>query len=259
MRLSVCAALAIVLSPLTSFADDLSYQFETSVASSYVYRGIVQYAERDVPSSQSTAAVTLDHVAGGTVSIVAWNATAMSDYGRQPGNALEFDLSAGYTRRVGDTAITAGYMAYLFPDHMAGTPIDAAHELSLVVAHDTPYVTPFAGVYGEFVRQQGAYLTAGAGHDFKLGAFTVTPTASVGAAAYRKYLGSEQSASPHLNDVTAACAGKLDLGHGMYALARLSYAVRLTPSDLVPDMDWGMQGMQGRQSLFGAISLGVAR
>jgi hypothetical protein len=258
MRLSFCTAAAIVLAPMTSFADDpsVNYQLETSMATNYVFRGIEQYTTHDVPSSQNTAALTLDHVGSGTLSFTMWNATAMSDYSRQPGNSLELDLSTAYTLHHDDTAVTVGYMAYLFPDHMAGTPLDGAHELSVAVSQETPYVTPFVGVYGEFVRQQGAYVTAGATHDYKSGRWTVSPTASIGAAAYRKYLGTDQSASPHINDVTAACAGKVDLGEGVYALARLSYSVRLTPSDLVPEMDWGMHG---RQSLFGALSIGVAR
>jgi hypothetical protein len=258
MRLSFCAAVAIVLAPMTSFADDLSvnYQLETSMATNYVFRGIVQYTNHDVPSSQNTAAITFDHVGGGSLNFTMWNATAMSEYGRQPGNALELDLSTAYTLHHDDTAVTVGYMAYLFPDHMAGTPVDGAHELSVAVAQETPYVTPFLGVYGEFVRQQGAYVAAGATHDYKLGRVTFSPTVSIGGAAYRKYLGTDQSASPHFNDVTTAFAGKIDLGEGVYALARLSYSVRLTPSDLVPEMNWGMDG---RQSLFGALSLGVAR
>jgi hypothetical protein len=258
MRLSFCAAAAIVLAPMTSFADDpsVSYQLETSMATNYVFRGIVQYTNHDVASSQNTAAVTVDHVGPGTLSFTMWNATAMADYHQQPGNALEFDLSTGYTLHHDDTAVSFGYTAYLFPDHLTGTPMDGAHELSVAVAQETPYITPFAGVYGEFVRQQGAYLTAGATHDYKVGRLTVSPTVSIGGAAYRKYLGGDQSASPHLNDVTAGCAGKVDFGQGVYALLKVSYAVRLTPSDLVPQMNWGMDG---RQSLYGALSIGVAR
>lgn len=258
MRLSFFAAAAIALTPVTSFAEDVSvnYQLETSMATSYVFRGIVQYTNHDVPSSQNTAALTLDHVGPGTLSFTLWNATAMSDYHQQVGNALELDLSAGYTLHHDDTAVTFGYTAYLFPDHMAGTPVDGAHELSVAVAQETPYVTPFIGLYGELVRQQGGYLTAGLTHDYKAGRLTISPLASIGGAAYRKYLGTDQSASPHLNDVTAACTGKVDFGQGVYALVRLSYSVRLTPSDLVPEMNWGMDG---RQSLYGALSIGVAR
>lgn len=255
MRLSYLFALAVLV-PTTALADDVNYQLETSMTSSYVFRGIVQYTGHDVPSSQNTATVAIDNVGGGTLSFVAFNATAMSHYNDQPGNELELDLSTAYTIHRGDTAITAGYTAYLFPSHTSDTPLDAAHEVSLVVAHDLPYVTPFAGAYVEFVRQQGAYVTVGVSHDYKAGRWTLSPIVSVGAAAYRKYLGTEQSASPHLNDVTASVAAKIDLVDGIYALARMSYAARLTPSDLVPMMNWGLDG---RQSVFGALSLGIAR
>lgn len=240
----------------TAAADDVGYQLETSVASNYVFRGIVQYSTRRAPSSQNTAAVTFDHLGDGALTLVAWNATALSDYGSQPGNSLEFDLSAGYTIHREALALTAGYTAYLYPNHMDGTPLDGAHEVSVVAGYETPYVTPVAGAYVEFVRQQGAYVMAGATHDFKLGAWTLSPSASIGAAAYRKYLGADQSASPHINDVTAAAAGKYDVAKGVYATAKLSYSLRGTPSDLAPMMGWGFDG---RSSIYGVVAVGISQ
>jgi uncharacterized protein Gcw-chp len=251
-----CVVLAVLVFATPAAADDISYQLETSVASNYVYRGIVQYSTHTAPSSQNTAAVTFDHVGDGTLTLVAWNATALSDYGNQPGNSLEFDFSAGYTIHRGALALTAGYMAYLYPNHMAGTPMDGAHEVSAVASYETPYVTPIAGAYVEFVRQGGAYLMFGATHDFKLGDWTLAPTASIGGAAYRHYLGGDQSASPHINDVTAAVAGKYDIARGVYAIAKVSYSLRGTPSDLAPMMGWGFDG---RSSIYGVVAVGLAR
>lgn len=251
-----CVAIALLASTTPAAADDVSYQLETLVASSYVVRGMVQYSTRKVPCSQNTAALTFDHLGDGTLTLLAWNATALSDYSSQPGNALEFDLAASYTIHRDALALTAGYMAFLYPDHMDGTPVDAAHEVSAVAAYTTPYITPIAGAYVELVRQQGAYVMAGATHDFKLGDWTLTPTASIGGAAYRHYLGGDQSASPHINDVTAVVAGRYDIASGVYATAKVSYSLRGTPSELVPMMGWGFDG---RSSIYGAVAVGIAR
>lgn len=238
-------------------ADTVGYQLEASVASNYVYRGIVQYSSRSAPSSQNTVAIVVDGVASGTVTVTAWNATALADYGDQPGNALEFDLSAAYATHRGAFGITAGYMAYLYPSHMAGTPVDGAHELFGVVTRDHPWITPMVGAYFEFARQQGVYLAIGGSHDIKAGALTISPSVSVGGASYRKYLGGDQRAAPHINDVTVAAAGKYEFARGVYATLKVSYALRGTPSDLAPMMDsWGFTG---RSSLFGVLAVGVAR
>jgi len=251
-----CVALALVALTTPAAADDVSYQLETSVASNYVVRGMAQYTTRKIPCSQNTAALTFDHVGDGALTLLAWNATALSDYDRQPGNALEVDLAAIYTMHRGDLALTTGYMVFLYPDHMDGAPMDAAHEFSAVAGYETPYVRPIAGVYVEPVRMQGAYVMAGATHDFKLGDWTLSPTASIGGAAYRHYLGGSASAPPHLNDVTAAAVARYDIASGVYATAKLSYSLRGTPSDVVPMMGWGFDG---RSSIFGAVAIGIAR
>ncbi len=251
---SVAAVLLALSTPAA--ADDVSYQLETSVASNYVYRGIVQYSTRKAPSSQNTAAITFDHVGDGALTLTAWNATALSDYDTQPGNSLEFDLSAAYTFHRGALGVTGGYMAYLYPNHAAGTPVDGAHEVSAVASYETPYITPMAGAYVEFVHQQGAYVMLAATHDFKYGAWTVSPLACIGAAAYRYYLGGTQSASPHINDVTAAATGKVDIANGVYATAKVSYSLRGTPSDLMPMTGWGFDG---RSSIYGVLAVGLTR
>jgi hypothetical protein len=246
----------LVGAPLAAHAE-VSYQVETSVASGYVARGIVQYADRGVASSQNTAAIKIDHVGPGALTLSGWNATALDNYDQQPGTALELDLTATYGFTAGPVAVTAGYTAYLFPEHAEGTPVDGAHEVFATAAYDNPYVVPAVAIWAEVARQQGAYVTVGGSRDFHAGPCTITPAVSVGAAAYRKYLGTERAAAPHLNDVTAGLAGRVDLAGGAYAALRLSYALRTTPDELMDaDADWGMAG---RSTLVGVVAIGVAR
>jgi hypothetical protein len=243
--------------PTTAYADDIGYQFETSVASGYIARGIVQYASQRDASSQNTALVRLDHVGSGSLSFVLWNAVALSEYDAQPGTGLELDLSVAYAAAVGPLAVTAGYTAYLYPDHASGTPFDSAHELWGTASYDNAYVVPTVAMYAEVARQQGVYLSIAGGRDVRYHAWTFGPNLSLGGASYRKYLGADQPAGPHFNDVTGTLGARLDLGGGVYATAKLCYAFRGTPSELMPDhMGWGFDG---RSSLFAVLAVGVAR
>jgi len=250
LAMLVCASAA-------AHADDLTYQLETSVASSYVSRGIAQYADRDVASNQNTATLRLDHVGPGALTLSTWSAVALSRYDDQPGTALELDVTASYAFNAGPIALSSGYIAYLFPAHAVGTPLDGGHEVFATASYDNPYVVPAVGVWVEPVRQLGAYVTLGASHDFHYKMCTLSPAISVGAAAYRKYLGADQQATPHLNDVTAGLASRVDLDGGAYAALRLSYALRTTPSDIMgSDEAWGMAG---RSTLVAVVAVGVAR
>lgn len=239
-------------------ADELavSYLAETSVASAYVSRGMQQYADLGVPSAQNTLTVRVDHVGPGALSIGTWNAVALSDYNAQGGTALELDLLATYAFSAGPVAMSTSYIAYMFPEHEEGTPLDGAHEVAVTAAYENRYVTPTVATWVELARQQGAYVTLTGSHDFHIGPCTISPALTVGGAAYRKYLGGEQAASPHLNDVTANLGLRLEVDAGVYVALRGSYAYRGTPIELMPEVgdDFG-----DRSTLVGVLALGVAR
>jgi hypothetical protein len=249
---------AVLAAPAPAFGDeDVSYQVETSVASSYISRGIPQYNDRSSPSSQNTAAVQVNHVLGGAVTFGVWSAVAMNDFDEQPGTAVEIDLSVAYSYHTGAVTLSGGYAANLFPKHDDASPVDGAHEISGQVSYDNAYVVPSAAAYVEVARQQGVYLTVGASRDLHAGAWTFSPMVSVGGATYRRYGGADRAAAPHLNDVTASVAARRDFDGGLYALARLSYSLCGTPAELLPmDPGWGFDG---RSSVYGAIAFGVAR
>jgi len=248
--------LIVAISPAAR-ADDVSYQLETSVASSYVSRGIPQYADRGVASSQNTASLKIDHVGPGSLSLAVWNAVALSDYETQPGTALEVDPSIAYAYRTGALTITTGYSVSLFPERMDGTPLDGAHELSGIVSYDNPYAVPTVAAYVEVAHQQGVYLSVGASRDLHLGRWTLSPAISAGGATYRKYLGGDKMAPPHLNDLTGVLVGRRDFDAGFYATTKLSYSFCGTPSELIPmDPSWGLEG---RSTLFGVVAFGVSR
>jgi hypothetical protein len=250
-------AVVLLALPAGAFAEDVGYQIETSVASTYVARGVVQYQSRDTASSQSTGAIRIDDVADGSVIATLWSAVALDDFDGQPGTAVQVDASLAYTRTFDDVELIGGYLLSMYPKAADGTPIDGVHELFGGCKFANPTVSPFATANIEFVRQQGAYLAVGATRDFRAGGLTVSPMASVGFAAYRKYLGMDTAASPHANDVTTTIGVRYDLPSHLYIAGKVSYAAQLTPNEYAPAMDtWDFDG---RSTLLGALAVGVAR
>ena len=73
----------------TLFAD-------TTIASTYVFRGIPQYANASVPSSQSTVGVGVEDLGPGTLTLSLWNATALTGFRKHGGTQLELDVTASY-------------------------------------------------------------------------------------------------------------------------------------------------------------------
>lgn len=272
-RTSTLALALITLTASAALADDQTvgatrsvarpvstgFQFETSVASTYIFRGIPQYNHLYDPSSQNTALLRLDNIGPGSLTFSVWNATALTGYGGQPGTALEIDVIGGYSVRLRDTFdVGVGYIGYLYPSHRSGSPLDGAHELTASVAVQNRFVVPQVAVFGEFLRQKGVYVAIGAARDFAWRALTVTPALNLGLAAYQNYMGGSTAAPMHINDATASLTGKVSLPSDFYISARVSYSLRGTPASLMPSaMD--QPGFDGRSSLYGAIALGIAR
>lgn len=158
----------------------VSAGLETGVYSTYVVRGVPQYAEKYHPSSQSTAFFAVNGVGPGTLSAGLFTAIALTDHAIQPGTGVDMEPSLAYGFEVGEHfAASLGYTATLYPE---AEVIDGSHEAALQLTFPNDWVTPFAQAYGEFVRLRGGYVDVGLQHAFEIEDVTVTPAASVGAA-----------------------------------------------------------------------------
>jgi hypothetical protein len=205
-----------------SWLDHVGYQVETGAASTYVFRGRAQYVSRDDASLQSTVALTGKGFGPGDVTLTAWNAQALSAR-PQAGNASEVDLTPSYTLTIADKwSVSAGYMAYVYAEHLPSQPLDGAHEVFGSLSFLNAWVTPSVGVYAEFVRLDGVYATAGLSRTFTLGPIDVTPQASVGWAAYKgvaSRLNDGRGAMGLLRALLRQCPRRLLL-HGRACLRR---------------------------------------
>jgi uncharacterized protein (TIGR02001 family) len=219
----------------TKTGPTIHFLVETSLASTYVFRGAPQYLEKSDPSSQTTLALTIDELGPGSLALGLWNATALTGYGDQPGTKLELDLTATYTIALTDRlAASVGYLVYLYPE---SDPVDGSHELSAALSFASELVTPTLAVVAKLVRLRGVYAMLGLSRDVAMGAFTISPGVSVGLSGY-------EGQDFGLNDVSACVLGKWEGQSGLYAGASVNYAY-----DGVPD-----EGSLGERSTLWAMA-----
>ncbi|MFO0727564.1 MAG: TorF family putative porin [Myxococcota bacterium] len=230
----------------------LGYQFEASIATTYVFRGVPQYGRLSDPSSQNTAALRLDRLGPGALTLTLWNATSVANFQQNSTTALEFDLSASYGMDLGaGFSASVGYTAYLYPEHAANLPYDGAHEIQLGVSWANEWVTPSLLVALEVARLRGAYASLGLSRDLNAGPLVITPAFSLGIAGYNDYLLSGHPADPHLNDLSASVGVKLPFSDVFYAALRFNGAYRATPESVSGSID--------RFSGLVAFAIGAAR
>jgi hypothetical protein len=226
------------------------YQVESGVASSSIFRGRPVYASRVDASSQTTAAVSLSRLGPGTLTVTAWNATALKDFDKQPGTALEFDLTAAYAVELpASLEASFGYWVYLFPRATAGQHVDGAHEVFATLQWNNRFVTPKLSVYGEVVRQLGVYASLAATHNFELGPLTLAPTASLGFAVYR-------DVPAQINDVTAQLSAQWTFAAPGYLALRGAFSYLGGPTASLP---MEMRTSSGRAVPWVMLALGAQK
>jgi uncharacterized protein (TIGR02001 family) len=198
-----------------AMGPELHFLVETSIATTYVFRGAPQYLDKTDPSSQTTIGLTIDNLGPGSLGLGVWNATALTSYGEQPTTKLEIDIAAAYALPVTERlSASVGYIGYLYPEN---DPVDAAHELTAALSFASGLVTPTLAVFAEVVRLKGVYAMLGLTRDFELAAFTLSAGASVAISGY-------EGQDLGLHDVGARLAGKWSGPSGLYVGASVSHS-----------------------------------
>lgn len=107
-------------------------------------------------------------------------------------------------------------------------------------------------VAAEVVRLQGAYVALTILHDFVARPLTLSPSLGLGLAAYRSYPGADESAPPHVNNVTGTLAARIDLTSRIYLTGRVSASLRGTP-------EVSLWRDPSRKTGFVSVAVGYAR
>lgn len=226
------------------------YQVEMGVASSSIARGRPVYLSRYDPSSQATGAVSIDRLGPGTLTLSAWNATAISRFEEQPGTAVQVDLSAAYTFRLGEsTEVGIGYLVSIFPKVEDGDSMDQAHEILASLAYESKWVTPKLSIAADPIRQKGFYASLAGSRAFELGPVTLSPQISLGVAAYSEV-------PLQVNDATASLSAQWGFGGPGYVALRGAVSYLCGPSDSMPD---DQRTALGRTVPWAMIAVGAQR
>jgi hypothetical protein len=194
---------------------EVHYDVEAAVGTTFVARGIPQYATRTDPASLNKVMLRLENLGPGALTVGTYSETALVHPSRQKGAQLEYDPIAFYGIKAGEHfRASAGYFMHVWPG--AATP-STWHEAFATVALDKLVVRPALAVYYEFIRANGAYATAGLSKTFTSGKLGLTLGAQAGVHGY-------DGVPFALREVTASVGGEWKFADPFYVSVRGAYS-----------------------------------
>jgi hypothetical protein len=217
----------------------LLYGAEVALASTYVFRGELQYGSATIPSFQPSLDIALPDLGPGALGFAVWAAIAMADWERinQEGSSSEVDLEISYEASLLDDwlLLTGGFTYYLYPH---GEPVDGEKEIMVEVALGNLPIALSVGFWTEVHPSLGLYIEPRVSWGQTIGNLSVSTDLILGASAYRDAEATLEHATLTLG--IGQTVGSLTFG------VSLSYAIGLAPS----------QGsFMDRSLLFGAVSM----
>lgn len=216
---------------------------DVTLASTYVFRGVLQYASPVIPSIQPAVSLDFSPLLPGALEFQFWSAFAMADRARvrREGTASELDLVLTYSNSVADgwLELGGGFLYYLYPGE---EQVDGEKELIFSIGVGNLPVS--LGVTGYFRVHPGLgfVLEPQVGWEQVFGDFSVGVDLLMGASF-------DEDALAALDYVTLTAgvaqeAGRLTVG------IDLSYTLRISP----PRLDF-----LERSLLYGALTVSWAR
>ncbi len=222
----------------------LEFGADLTVATTYIYRGEIQYASPMTPSLQSSIWLDFAYLVPGSLDITIWSAFAMAgrDRARRLGTANEVDFSVIYENPVASEWLTlrGGLLYYIYP---GAEQVDGEKELLLGLNMENLPVILGVDLYMEVHPGLGLYIEPILGWDRTFGtSFTVGMNFILGASIYRD-LGAS------LDHATLTALVSHEAGLLTFSLS-FSYTLRIAPS--------GLDFLE-RSLLRGALSLSINR
>lgn len=216
---------------------------DLTVASTYVYRGELQYSSPMVPSFQPSIWLDFDPLLPGALEVSVWSAIAMSDRARirRLGTANEVDFAVTYSNAVAQDwlELTGGLLYYIYP---GAEVVDGEKELTLDIAIGNLPLTIAVALFMELHPGLGLAVEPRVGWERSFGNVNVGMDIIMGASFYRD----EGSSLDHatLTAQVSQEVGRLSFG------VSLSYTLQIAP----PGLDF-----LERSIIWGALSAGFSR
>jgi hypothetical protein len=262
--LLVCAcATSTALAEPTPEAPNVSTRVhatvELGVATTFIARGVPQFAKKNDFATQNAALIRVDDVGPGALTVGVFHQAALNNPERTTmigGISPQFDPIASYGFPLGRVQASVGYFLHYWPAWSAEQHRDGMHELQLTAAIDDLPVRPAIEVDLEFVRLHGFYANASVSKSWttstSMGEITVSPSVVVGVHRYTKPFQGNFDLPLALREVTGGVGVTWKFGPPFYASFRASYSY-------TGIKNWWMEeGIAGRSTPQAVLALGVA-
>jgi hypothetical protein len=232
---------------------------ELGVATTFLARGVPQFANKNDFATQNAALIKVDNVGPGALTVGVFHEAALNNPERTTmigGISPQFDPIASYGFPIGRVQASAGYFLHYWPAWSAEQHRDGMHEIQMTAAMDGLVVRPAIEVDLEFVRLHGFYANASLSKAWttstSLGDVTISPSIVVGVHRYAKPFQGNFDMPLALREVTGGVGVTWKFGPPFYATLRGSYSY-------TGIKNWWMEdGLAGRSTPQAIISLGVA-
>lgn len=213
---------------------------ELAVASTYVFRGELQYPTASVPSFQPGLTVEVGELGPGALEATVWSAVAMVDRPRinRQGSASELDLGIAYRAGlIGDWLLLGiGFAYYLYPE---AERVDGEKEILVELGLGNLPVTPSVALWTEVHPGLGLHVEPRVAWEQRIGSYALGVDLSLGATVAR---GSEAS----LDHATLTLGLEQEVGSLAFGFS-LSYTIQLSPS---------RGDFMDRSLVYGAVAMG---
>lgn len=218
----------------SGFAERLGFGAEATFASTYMFRGEMQYRNGTTPSFQPSLWVSLDELGPGELELGLWSAIAMADWDRinARGSATEVDLSLVYRASLfrDRLLLAGGFFYYIYPQ---GSSIDGEKEIFAKLALGQMPVTPSVALWTEVHPGLGVHIEPRLSWEQELESASIFAALSIGASIYRDEeatldhstlsLGVEQGVGPLTCAVSLSYTIQLAAGQGSFMDRSLIY------------------------------------
>lgn len=204
---------------------------EVGVGTTFVARGVPQFADKNDLATMNGAVVTIDRVGPGALTVGVYHQAALNHPERTTmigGISPQFDPIVSYGFPIGRVRASAGYFLHYWPAWTSEQHRDGMHELQLTAAVDGLPVRPAVEVDLELVRLHGFYANASVSKAWTratpVGDVTISPSLVVGVHRYAKPFQGSFDMPLALREITASVGATWKFGPPFYLSLKGAYS-----------------------------------
>jgi hypothetical protein len=225
---------------------------EIGAGTTFVARGVPQYADRKDMASLIAATLKLENIGPGSLTLGLYHEAALTNTAMQSGTggmSPQLDPIVSYGTSFGSVSTSVGYFMHIWPAWPENP--DGMHEIQFTAALENLPVRPAIEIDAEFVRMHGAYANASVTKTWSRGKLSITPGFVVGVAGYDKPFAGTLEMPFALREVTANVGLTYQVSKPFYVAARAAWSYTGIKNW------WFEDSFMGRSTPLAMIALGA--